>query len=481
MTSQDFHAISPLIVMSVGIIVLMLQIAFSRGLTSAWVVTSLTLLASLYSMIGLDPHGVQVTPLLLVDALALMFIAVILAGTLVTALLAKEYLEKRPAENEEFFLLLLLSALGGCVLVCASHVASLLLGLELMGVALYGLIAYPEKGERSLEAAIKYLVLSGAASATLLFGFALLYAVLGTMDFAAMAARLQSPAVAENPIIVLAASAFILSGLGFKLSIAPFHMWTPDVYEGAPAPVTGFLATLSKGAVFVVLLRWFIDGQLYQYRGILLALSTVAIASMLVGNFLALRQNNIKRILAYSSIAHFGYLLVVLVACGALAGSQALATEAASYYLLAYVVTTLAATSLITLLSSETAQERDGIDDITGLFWRRPLLSLGFTVALLSFAGIPMTAGFIGKFYIFKMGADAQLWALLSAVIIGSGLGIFYYLRLIYAMTKNPKQGQVLPQRTSLAGRGALLVLTLLILALGVYPQPLMDYLTAIL
>ncbi len=481
MTPTELYALAPFIWLSVGVIVLMLQIAFSRSLNGACWVTNLTLLVALYSMVGHDPAGIQVTPLMRIDALGLMFCAVIICGSVVTSLLARDYLKQRPAENEEFFLLLLLATLGACVLVCATHVASLLLGLELLGVALYGLIAYPEKGERSLEAAIKYLVLSGAASATLLFGFALLYAATGTMDFAILADKLDTIQVNSNPIIVLTAAAFILSGLAFKLSVAPFHMWTPDVYEGAPAPITGFLATVSKGAVFVVLLRWFIDGQLYEFRGIILGLSAVAIASMLVGNLLALRQDNIKRILAYSSIAQFGYLLVVLIACGTLTESIPLAREAASYYLLAYIITTLGATGLLTLLSSESARERDHIGDIVGLFWRRPLLSLGFTVAMLSLAGIPLTAGFIGKFYIFKIGADAELWALMSAVIVGSGLGIFYYLRLVFNMTKNPRQVHALPQQTSLEGRSVLLLLTLLILALGVYPQPLMDYLSAIL
>jgi len=345
---------------------------------------------------------------------SLFFSALILFATLVTALLAKDYLNDREGENEEFYLLLMLSALGALILVSATHLASFLLGLELLGVALYALIAYPERGHLPLEAAVKYLVLSGAASAILLFGFALIYAALGTLSFAGIGGALANVVSSDTQLLILVGTALVFAGIGFKLSLVPFHMWTPDVYHGAPAPVTGFLATVSKGAIFAALLRLFADAQLYQYSSLMLGISLVAIASMLAGNLLALKQNNLKRLLAYSSIAHLGYLMIVLVVFSS-AQQTSLAVEASAFYLVAYIVTSLAAFALLSIISN--AGEADHLDDVQGLFWRQPLLAFLLTVAMLSLAGIPLTVGFIGKFYIFTAGINASLWGLLIALV----------------------------------------------------------------
>ena len=274
----------------------------------------------------------------------------------------------------------------------------------------------------------------------------------------------------------------VITGLGFKLSVVPFHMWTPDVYEGAPAPVSGFLAAISKTAVFAAILRWWLEAGLFEFDSLLTAVSVLAIASMLVGNILALMQENVKRILAYSSIAHIGYLLIVLVACG-VSPEPALAVEAACYYLVAYAATTLAAFTLLGLLSSGEAEaERDQLSDITGLFWRQPVLSLLLSVALLSLAGIPLTAGFIGKFYLFTAGVDASLWMLLAALVIGSALSIFYYLRIVYTMTRQADEGtEPGGMRVTTSGKLVCYSLIVAMLYLGVVPGALMDYLRTIL
>ncbi len=471
-TMIELQSILPLIVLTLLIVFLMLVLAFKRshGLTAGLTVAGL--LFTLLSIPLATAVGEQNMSLLSVDRYGMFFTVLLLGVSLASTLLSWEYLRHRSGRNEEFYLLLLLATLGALVLSFANHVVSLLLGMELLGVSLYAMISYPDKGKLPLEAAIKYLVLSGCASAMLLFGFALLYAALGSLSFVGIGERLVT--APDNHVLVLAGTALVLTGIGFKLSVVPFHMWTPDVYQGAPLPVTGFLATVSKGAIFAALLRLFLEAQLHQFNTLLIALSVLAVASMLVGNLLALQQQNIKRLLSYSSIAHFGYLLITLVAGGVLGGSD-FAVEAASYYVVAYVVTTLAAFAVISVLSSDGEDERQWVSDLTGLFWRRPLLAALLTLALLSLAGIPLTAGFIGKLYVFASGIEGALWILLGALVIGSAIGIYYYLRVIYVMTlqeDNATSVVVIPW----LGEVVALSLVILVVWLGILPQPLMAY-----
>ena len=472
--------LAPLVI-SIVSLVLMMQIAFKRHATISWILGCAGFVLAIFALKPMAETLPQtVTPLLVSDQYSLFFSALILFTGLVTSLLAKNYLQNRTGENEEFYLLLLLSSLGAMVLVSATHVASFLLGMELLGVALYALIAYPQRGKLPLEAAIKYLILSGAASAILLFGFALIYAVLGSLSFVGIGEALSQSVAQDQELLILMGAAMIFTGIGFKLSLVPFHMWTPDVYQGAPAPVTGFLATISKGAIFAALLRLFIDAKLYQYQSLLFCMSVLAVASMLVGNLLALKQENIKRVLAYSSIAHIGYLLVTLIVYGTLQQSG-LAIEAATFYLSAYIITSLAAFSLLSIISSNTGDhELDDINQVQGLFWRQPLLALMLMIALLSLAGIPLTVGFIGKFYIFTAGIEGSLWVLLAALIIGSGISIYYYLRIVFQMTmKDPNAGGTDPVALPLplVSKLVVCVLIFMMLYLGVLPQTLMQYL----
>ena len=240
----------------------------------------------------------------------------------------------------------------------------------------------------------------------------------------------------------------ILVGVGFKLAVVPFHMWTPDVYEGAPAPVTAYIATVSKGAVFALLLRYMLPVSGDTSSTLFLALAAVAIASMLAGNLLALRQDNVKRILAYSSIAHLGYLLVAFLATGQRAG------VAVGFYLIAYFATTLVAFGVVSVLSTD---ERDAglMLDYRGLGARRPWLAAIFTVALLSLAGMPLTMGFIGKFVIVTAGAGAALWALVIVLVVTSTIGLYYYTRLIIAMyVRRPEELELAGAGAQRAGRG---------------------------
>ncbi|MEM7361086.1 MAG: NADH-quinone oxidoreductase subunit N [Pseudomonadota bacterium] len=479
------------LILSAAILIIMMQIAFWRHATTSWILSCASLVAAMLSMAPVaETLPLQVTPLLLADQFSLFFSMLILFATLVTALLAKDYLQHRSGENEEFYLLLLLSALGAIILVSSTHLASFLLGMELLGVALYALIAYPERGHLPLEAATKYLILSGAASAILLFGFALIYAALGSLSFAEIGTRLAQVTEADKQVLVMVGSVMVIAGIGFKLSLVPFHMWTPDVYQGAPSPVTGYLATVSKGAIFAALMRLYVDARLYEHNALLLGLSLLAIASMLIGNFLALKQENVKRLLAYSSIAHIGYLLIALIVFGALQQPD-LAIEAASFYLTAYVVTSLAAFALLSILSSQANLEVDDLQSMSGLFWRQPVLALLLTIAMLSLAGIPLTVGFIGKFYLFTVGIKGALWVLLAALVVGSGISIYYYLRVVFMMTTKAtadagehgsgESGNDFPVvHYSLVAKSMVWLLILMILYLGVLPESFMGYLRGI-
>jgi NADH-quinone oxidoreductase subunit N len=311
MDGIDLIAILPFSVMACTVVAAMLVIAFHRNHS---LIAILSVLGVALSFAALGPAASvtprQVTPLVVIDGYALFYMGLIFAASIAVLLLSYGYLSGRAEPPEEYYLLMLLATLGAIALVASNHFASFFLGLETLSISLLGLIAYPRDRERPVEAGIKYLILAGSSSAFLLFGMALIYARLGTLEFARIAAQLSTINEMPPDIYWLSGLAFIITGIGFKLSVVPFHMWAPDVYEGAPAPVTAFVAVVSRGAMFALLLRYFLTTNAYGFGSVLTMIEVLAIASMIVGNLLALLQNNVKRILAYSSIAHLGYLLV---------------------------------------------------------------------------------------------------------------------------------------------------------------------------
>ncbi|MEQ8859779.1 MAG: NADH-quinone oxidoreductase subunit N [Pseudomonadales bacterium] len=469
MSGADFQALAVHLTLGVAVVVLMLTVSFRRSHGVAAGVTLVALVAALAAIGVAAPVAPRtVTPLLVVDGFGLYFAALFLLATLVLVLLSYRYLQDGQDDPEEYYLLVLAATLGATTLAGASHFASLLLGLEIMSIALYVLVAYPRAGHSPLEGALKYLVLSAAASTTILFGMALIYAATGTLDFSS----LRVPADAQ-PFLV-AGLAMVLSGVAFKLSLVPFHMWTPDVYQGAPAPVAGYLGTVAKGAVFAVLLRYLVDTGALADPTVLRVLTLLAVLSMLVGNLLALRQQHLKRVLAYSAIAHFGYLLIPLIALGRV--DPTLAVEASLVYLGAYFAMTVGAFGVVTVLSGRQIDgDADALDAYQGLFWRRPALAVVFTVVLLSLAGIPLTVGFIGKFYLFAAGVSAANWLLLAALVAGSGIGLYYYLRIVFTMTRSEAEGATGAATPWLPGQWALGAVGLVVLLFGVYPTPLID------
>jgi NADH-quinone oxidoreductase subunit N len=356
------------------------------------------------------------------------------------------------------------------VLAAASHFASFFLGIEILSVSLYAMAGYLRHSDRSVEAGVKYLILAAVSSAFILFGMALVYAETGSLSFQEIASRAASPAGYGLPLS--AGLVLIIVGLGFKLAVVPFHLWTPDVYEGAPAPVTAFIATASKGAVFALVLRYFTRIDIHTDAALFLIITIIAVASMFAGNLLALLQTNVKRILAYSSISHLGYLLVTVLASGPNA------VAAAAFYLTAYFITTLGAFGVVTVLSRP-ERDADRMDDYRGLVWRRPWLAGVFTAMLFSLAGIPLTAGFVGKFYVVAAGVGSALWLAVIALAINSVIGLFYYLRIVVVLFSPSGEEVPAVPETSRSGNAVLAVLTVLLLWLGVYPGPLIEIIEA--
>src|ERR1700730_9833823 len=432
MSIADFVVLSPLIAVSTTAVVLMIAIAVRRNHKAALVISLLGLAAAFGSLpLAVSEVPRQVTSLLILDSYSLLYMAILLCAAAFVFLFGYDYLGHRQEYREEFYLLILLATTGAMVLVVSRHFASFFLGLELLSVGLYALISYTRTQSASIEAGIKYLVLAASSSSVLLFGLALIYADSGSMELSQFAAVMSRTASPTNTFPLLTGLMLVLTGVGFKLAVVPFHLLTPDVYEGAPLPVTAFIATVSKGGMFALLLRWFHVPDVGLAGAPGLVLTIVAIASMLTGNLLALSQTNIKRILAFSSIAHMGYLLVALVAGGSLGA------PAATYYLIAYAATILGAFGLMNVLSGP-RYEATSIDDYRGLFCKKPLVAGAFTTTLLSLAGIPITAGFLGKFYVIAAGASQSRWVLLFTLVVSSTIGLFYYLRIVVAMYSQP-------------------------------------------
>src|SRR5579884_2127532 len=431
----------------------MLAIAVRRSHRLVWAVSTLGLVAALLTLpVALPLVPRTITPLLVVDRFGLYFTGLVLAATLAVVLLSLGYFERQNERREEFYVLALTGALGAAVLPLSTHFVSFFLGLEILSVTLYAMAAYLPERRVSVEAGLKYLVLAAASAAFLLFGMALIYARTGTMTLAGLG--------------------LLLTGFGFKLAVVPFHLWTPDVYQGAPAPSTAFIASVSKGAMFAVLIRFFMQSGARDLRGAETAFAILAVLSMVAGNLLALLQSNVKRLLAYSSIAHLGYLLVAFLAGG---GPGA---AAAVFYLTAYMVTILGAFGALAVLSDGHSDCED-IAQLRGLFWRRPVLGTIFAAMLFSLAGIPLTGGFLGKFYAVAAGASARLWSLVLILVITSAIGLYYYLRVVvavFATETEPAAG--LPATPPLSGL-ALLGLGALLLWLGIYPRLFLDLIQA--
>ena len=356
--------------------------------------------------------------------------ALLLGAAGLTVLASLDYLEREALLAPEFYVLLLFATLGMMLMAGGEDLMVVFLGLELMSVSVYVLAGIDRKSGAAAEAALKYFLLGAFASGFLLYGIALVYGATATTNLTEIAAQVRARSLAQSPLLLIGLG-LVLVGFGFKVAAVPFHMWAPDVYDGAPTPVTGYMATAVKAAAFAALFRLLVEafGSVAIWKPIVWWL---AVATMVAGNFIALAQRSVKRMLAYSSIAHAGYLLVA-VAVGTWPASAALLV-----YLFAYTLVTLAAFALLAALGRE--GERDvRIDDLAGLSRRRPWLALALAVCMLSLLGFPGTAGFIGKWYILVAATMAGENVLAAILVLTSVVSAGYYLPVIMAMYMQPE------------------------------------------
>lgn len=473
-TTEQLVALLPLLITGFTVVVVMLSVAWRRNHTLNATLTVAGLNIALFSL-WFSAHAapLAVTSLFQVDGYSVFYSALVIMAGLATCTFAFPWLKTLKDNCDEFYLLVTIAVAGGIVLASASHMASLFIGIELLSLPLFGLAGYAFRHQRSLEAALKYTILSAAASSFLLFGIALVYAGSGDFTFSGVGRSLAEGGL-TSPLMLTGLGMMII-GIGFKLSLVPFHLWTPDVYQGAPAPVSAFLATGSKIAIFAVLMRLFIDTPVTQSEGIRTALGVIAFASILAGNLMALAQNNIKRLLGYSSIAHLGYLLVALIAIG----SHQLSLETSGVYLAGYLFSSLGAFGVVSLMSAAGHEnDTDSLYSYRGLFWHRPVLSAVLALMMLSLAGIPSTLGFIGKFYVLASGVNAGQWWLTGAVVAGSAIGLYYYLRVTVSLFLSAPGEHFRDTVNSwgyTAGGIVVLISAILVLLLGIFPQPLIS------
>ena len=493
---SDLMPLAPVMIVALTAVVVMILIAIKRNhnliATISVIGLNLALLNILFTLFGKGYQPATVMGMFMVDPFTLFYQIIILIAALACFTLSHAYIENYKDNREELYLLMLISVSGAMLMVASTHFASFFISLELMSIPVYGLLAYTYQRSKSLEAGIKYLVLSATASAMLLMGMAYVYATIGSLSFAGQVDELfwtltktQNPEVMaalqtylgqyhqliESPLAIIGLG-LIISAVAFKLSLAPFHKWTPDVYAGAPAPIATFLATVSKVAMIGLLVRYLLSSGVIGIESIKTVIVIIAVLSILAGNLLAVRQVNLKRILAYSSIAHFGYLLLGLVS------ASFLSLTSVGTYVFTYVITTIGAFGVVALMSSpyNNNDEAESLADYRGLFWRRPVLTATLTVMMLSLAGIPLTAGFIGKFMLVMTVVSQQHWFYAAMIVIGSGIGLYYYLRVMVVLYMTPPETPRIDADKhwgQKAGGIMVLLAALLVLVVGVYPDPI--------
>jgi len=397
------------------------------------------------------------------DSFALFFDILFASLGILTVAISHSYLQKRGMREGEFHILMLASVIGMMVLASATSLVSVFLGLELFSVALYIASGYARDESRSQEAAAKYLLVGGFASAFVLYGMALVYGASGTTLIPKIATALGSSA-AGNPLLILG---IVLMGVGFafKVSAAPFHMWTPDVYQGAPIPVTAFMSVGTKAAAFAMIIRVFAGGLPHLAPEWQALLAFVAATSMVVGNLTAIVQSSLKRLLAYSGIAQAGYVLI-----GVIAGGKA-GLAAVLYYLFIYMFMNFGAFAIVTLLAGPDG-DRDRISDLRGLNQRNLPMAVLMTIFMLSLAGFPPSVGFFGKLFLFTAGVSAGYTWLVVLAVIMSVVSVYYYVRVLIPVWSTTTQ--VEPLKAPVSSTTAIALSGVLSVALGVYPTSLL-------
>jgi len=489
----DLAGLSPLIaVLGGALLVLMLGLMRSRAVRET-AVPALSILALVITIaLSVSQWGERedlIAGALRLDELTLIMTILFCVAGIASILLSWRHLAPREAAHGEYHALLLTSIAGMIVLVAAQNLVSVFLGLELLSIPLYVLCATEMRRASSLESGLKYLVIGSVGSATLLYGLAFLYGATGSTDFGQIAAALGGDSDIVTDPLLLTGIALTIVGLGFKASVAPFHQWTPDVYEGAPTPITAFMAVATKAAAFGVMLRLFDVALIEADVDWAPPLAVLAAITIIVGNVGALGQTSLKRLLAYSSVAQAGYMLAGVVV------ATRLGAQATVFYIAVYLVMNLAAFAVIVVRERETPLG-DDIASLNGIGATRPLLAWPMTIAMLALAGFPATAGFIGKFYLIDASVDGGYTWLAVFIVVGSMISLAYYLKVIAAIWMTPAEGEapVAPpltggeqpllaggsdEATGLRAHGEVVfvgvLFAVLTVALGIVPSPLFD------
>lgn len=484
--SQNFVAVGPEIGLTVLAVVLLLLDSYlpnaksNLGYVAAIVMAGLAV-ATVTIWIP-DPESSQLAwgGMIRYDVLGQVFKVMVLFAGAVTSLMAVR--DSDVGQKGEFYLIITISTLGGTLLAASADMVMLFVALETVSIPLYILAGFSRNDQRSAESGLKYFLFGSFASALLLYGLSLLFGFTGETRLDLMAQALMSPdnIVAGNIFPVLIAITLVVVGFGFKISAAPFHFWTPDVYEGAPTPVTAFISVASKAASFAILMRFFIgvfppelafDGQNLQAFWTNM-ISIIAIVSMTLGNIFALRQENIKRMLAYSSIAQAGYALIGIAALSAADTSFAISSVA--FYMFMYTFSNLLVFAGVILFAEEAGTEN--ISEYAGMQRRSPWMAFAMTIGLLSLAGIPPAAGFFGKFFLFQAAVEANLIALAIIGVLNSIVALYYYLVVIKIMWVDPSEDEDKPIEMSPAMGWTFGVSTIVVILLGVFPTPVINW-----
>jgi NADH-quinone oxidoreductase subunit N len=429
--------------------------------------------------LGLIPSlgkTVRVATMLSVDAFSIFFVALAIMGVALVILTAIPYIRTRTPYGGEFYAFLLVTALAISLAVSAVNLVMIYLAMEFLSITSYVLAGYFRHDKKSGEAALKYFLYGATASAVMLYGMSLIYGATGTTDLGALSAALQQNPTGQNVWLTGPAIILLLAGFGFKASLVPFHQWAPDTYEGAPTPITAFLSTASKATGFAILMRVFIGGMgtgqaMVQWTTLLVAVSVV---TMTLGNLTALRQTNVKRMLAYSSIAQAGYIVIGVAAVLAGPGLTFTGVNGVLIYLFFYLFTNIGAFAVVTAVENATGDVE--IKEYSGLVRRAPWLAGLLLLFLLSLAGIPPTGGFLGKFFVFGAAVQSQMWALVAIAAVNSVIAAFYYLNIVRYMFFVPSADGAMSVGVSPALRGTLAIATIVTLLLGIMPGPVISW-----
>jgi NADH-quinone oxidoreductase subunit N len=472
-TSTDAVRLLPEIILTVAGTLLMVSGAVRRRPSNAFghgaiAALALAIWATFYAY---STPGSAFGGMLVVDGFATFFRAIVLVVGILTVLPSYRFLRRQGAETAEYHALLLFSIAGQCLMAAGNDLIVIFLGLEISSIASYVLAGYLRDDRRASEAALKYFLLGSFATAFFLYGVAMVYGATGVINLTAVRGALEGGAgPAASPVFLGLAAALMSVGLGFKVSAAPFQIWAPDVYQGAPSPVTAFLSTGPKAAAFAIFLRIFSNAFEPIGDGWEPLIWCSALASMTIGNFSALRQHNVKRMLAYSSIAHAGYVLVALTA-----RSQT-GTAAIMFYLAAYAFMNIGAFAVVSHLSGK-GERFQSIEDFAGLGQKQPLTAAMLAIFLLSLIGVPLTGGFFGKFYIFKAALESRLVWLAILGLLNSAVAAYYYLRLLVMMYfREPGEAATEVEPLSPSLRLALIVPAAATLLLGIFPSKVLEF-----